>query len=553
MNGCICGEIKNYTKFKRPYYNVNATGKVVKAKDNNILFGMCDSCGIVRQVSYPSFTKDRYEEFYRTQYPPTKSSYKIKDYEHDRKLALKRCNQYGIRIIGDIGDKILDVGCGSGAFVDECRSRNKEAYGCEISEYHYAKEDKYIYKKSLEDCLFPTDYFDKVTCHDVLEHFMNPVKLLKDMFRILKQKGTCIIDFPDYFIDEGKHHWKAEHIWYFTIKQLEKIAVSIGFKIKEIKKPIKSKVVFYLIKPKQNRVKILVPPGMGDSYWSITKMEAFLKREGLGIPDVLVASPRDKIHNGHMRSFPFIELYPFLNSTYKVMDAHANQPEKRKIWVEAYTKRAETIFKDVLDCDYFLSYNGHLRFGEQMENIDSDLETNWFSPMFESLEQIQYKNECIRLYGKYIVFYFVFQGTYAHWTKQFSLQQVVRSIKRISKETGCVPILTGASWDKVHDVLSEVVKDVPECIDLRGETTVAQLFGLIKGSEIVVGYPSGLTIMSAAMKQKTLTIWNDYYNRDFAWYSCPPSVRNKTYFIEFTNDLQPKYLSNRVKTILEIK
>ncbi len=544
---CICGN-DNYTNIQRDHYEVLASGETRKASDNGVVFARCNKCDVVRQVSYPSLAKDRYEDYYRSHYPPTQNTYKAKDYKHDRQLALKRCTQYGIN--GDWGDKILDVGCGSGAFVDECRSRGEEAYGCDISKYSYAPDNKHIYRKSLEDCLFPTDYFDKVACHDVLEHTMEPVEFLKEVFRITKQKGICIIDFPNYFVDEGRHHWKAEHVWYFDIDQLNDLLRKIGFIEIEVTMPIKSKIVFRLKKPEQNRVKILVPPGIGDSYWSIIKMEAFLKREGLGLPDVLVASPRDKVNNGHMRSFPFMEMFPFLNSTYKVKNTHANEPEKRKLWMEAYAKRGRTIFKDVLDCDYFLSYNGHLKFGEQMEDIDPDLETNWFSPMFESLEQKYYQEGCVELYGKYIVFYFVFQGTYIHWTNQFPVQHVIRSIKQISKETGCIPVITGAKWDKEHDILSEVARGVPECIDLRGETNVAQLFGLIKGSELVVGYPSGLTVMSGVMRQKTLIIWNDFYNKDFAWYCCPPGVRNKTYFIEFTKGLRPEQLTKRVKEII---
>jgi len=66
-----------------------------------------------------------------------------------------------------------------------------------------------------------------------------------------------------------------------------------------------------------------------------------------------------------------------------------------------------------------------------------------------------------------------------------------------------------------------------------------------------VGYPSGLTIVSGMLKAKTLIIWNNYYNKDFAWYCVPPSVREKTYFIENTNGLNPLKLTNRVVELIK--
>ena len=61
-------------------------------------------------------------------------------------------------------------------------------------------------------------------------------------------------------------------------------------------------------------------------------------------------------------------------------------------------------------------------------------------------------------------------------------------------------------------MFTELRKEIPGAIDLTGETTVAQLFGLIKGAKAIIGHPSGLTVMSAVLGVKTLMIWNDYYN-----------------------------------------
>jgi len=222
----------------------------------------------------------------------------------------------------------------------------------------------------------------------------------------------------------------------------------------------------------------------------------------------------------------------------------------KELWLEAYRDAGRTIFKNICGCDYFISYNAYMGQGDELEKTDPDIKCNWIPPMFESLRQIDTLEEARELYGRYILFYFIFHGHYKQWVNQFSVDSVVGSVMRIVKETGCTPVFTGAVWDGESHVLSRVIKNIPNCIDLRGETTMEELFGLIKGSEMVVGYPSGLTIMSTVLRAKTLIIWNEYYNQNFVWNCCPPETRNKNYFVENTHGLTPGKLTGRVKEII---
>lgn len=534
---CICraSEIELVTSIPSAFPLFNEFAQ------KGIRVGRCIKCGIMRHMDLPFSNEEQYIDFYRNEYPPVKKTYTVKDYEHDKELAQQRCLTYGIGNLGPMQPKrVLDIGSGSGAFVEECRRWGMIAYGCEISKYSYSKssEDKYIYRDRFEDVHFPTDHFDLVTCHDIVEHVLNPINFLNEVFRVVKQHGTVIIDMPRFFHISGRHHWKpVEHIWYFTTGEFEKILERIGFTLSGIRNPIESKTVFYVGKPKQERPKILLPPGIGDSFWSIVKLQAFLEREKLPLPDVDIVCNRDREFNGHKRAVPFVEMFPFLNSTGKVHDNNDNDPKLKKIWKEAYGKPERTIFKGIHDCDYFISYNGHLRVGHSLEKIDPNLACNWNPPMFVSLEQRQFQ-ESISEIGKYIVFYFVFQGTYKYWNKEFSVGQVIKAINAIVEHTGCVPVFAGAVWDKERDgFLREVIANVPDSVNLLGQTTLPQLFGLLKDSEAVIGYPSGLTIMAAVFGIRTLIIWNDYYNKDFAWNCAPPSVKNETYFITNTKGL----------------
>ena len=505
--------------------------------------GRCTECGVIRQLEMPFVNEEEYQQYYRTQYAPVGGDYKAKDYKHDLKLAASRCKDYGVKA----GLRILDVGSGSGAFVDEARRIGAEAYGCEIGKYHYAgkADDEFVYRKRFEDVNFPTDHFDMVVCHDVLEHVLDPAKFVSELLRVTKQHGVCFLDFPRYFHEAGRHHWKRfEHVWFLTREQLHGLLANAGFKVVSVDHPIESKLLFKLIKLPCSHPSILVPPGMGDSYWSIVKMRAFLKREGLGLPDIAVVCPREKKYDGHKRSFPFLEMFPFIHSSGINIDGAS--PELRPIWKEAYGRPGRTIFQNVGGFDYFIAYNGHLRVGESLEQIDPDLECEWVPPMFVSLEQERFRDQMVARHGKYMIFYFAFQGTYAYWTQEFKVNELVDSVNAIVKKTGLIPVIAGERWDRDNLKVQLVIKAIPKAVDMTGKTSLEQVFGMIRGAQAVFGFPSGLTIMSTVLGQKTMILWNDFYMREFQKFSCPPDTWGKTYFAENTLNMSRDYLTDWV-------
>jgi len=542
MEQCFCGntEFSNDTHY---HWETMPEGQYVKA-GNMLVIGTCTKCGAKRQLGLPFNTQEEYIKYY-TQYPPTSAAYRVKGVEHDRALAQKRCTNYGIRP----GSKltVLDIGSGSGAFVAACRDMGARAYGCEIADYHDAVAQEFIYRRPFEEIHFPTDYFDLVTCHDVLEHVLDPLEFIKEAGRVLKQGGALRIDLPAFFEPEGDHHWKLEHIWYLRPKDVRRLCDLSGLRLASVERPVPSKYLLTITKPDQNRPTILVPPGIGDSYWSIVKLPAFLKERNLGLPEVSVVCPRAKSHNGHLRAFPFLEMFPFLKASWNTVDRQ--DKASRAIWKEAYAREGRTVFEGVLGFDYFLSYNGHLRVGKELEEID-ELACDWHPPMWVSLEQEHFRETCQRTYGRYVVFYFVFQGTYRYWTDEFPITEVIRSVKTICASTGLRPVFAGGPWDAEDRQLATVLRAVPEAVNLLGKTTVQQLFGLLKGAELVVGYPSGLTIMSGTLGCKTLSIWNNYYNRDFFWHAVPPDVRGVTYFVDVTTGLKADYLAQRAQALL---
>jgi SAM-dependent methyltransferase len=564
---CLCGN----NKFK-------------EIEINNIKLDKCINCGIIQFISMEQMGEIKYRSFYENQYPPTKKTYVDKEwkeikqnarlapYDHDKVLAKKRCKAYGIK--KDTRKiRILDVGSGSGAFVDECRERGFDAYGCEVSQYYHSPVNEYVYKGIMEKMNFPTDDYDFVTCHDVIEHSSNPIKLVSEMFRTTKQYGQCIIDFPNFFHKSGKHHWKIpEHVWYFTIDQLKKLLEDAGFVVKDIKYPIESKCVFYLEKPKQNRVKILFPPGMGDSLWTLMKLESFCEENNIETPvDAHIVCPHERRYEGHKRSVPFLKLFPFVNSTGIVYQFN-NSPEHKRLWKSAYDSSSDTVYENVLGCDYFISYNGYTISERGLDNADEYI-CDWYPPIFTSLDQNKYMEKYKNKYGEYLLLYFPLYGMYKKWIEKFPADSLALSINEIVKHTGMTPIFVGAKWDRDDKDCASFRTKINNVIDLTGKTSTEQIFGLIRGAKGMLAFPSGLSIMATVLKQKVLIIWSDcwqerkkQFNRkfkngwnkkksfvtEFAKNSCPPDSLNKNYYFELAEELTPeKLIKTGIKLLID--
>lgn len=410
----------------------------------------------------------------------------------------------------------------------QARQEGHEAYGCDCGPGEWNYHD-------FMNVHFPTDWFDEISC------WMPPDEVrLTEVLRCMRQHGAALIDF------DLAGYLESEH--FLVQVSLERILTNLGFGVVH-SELANGHIVFHLVKMRQNRKKILFPPGMGDCYWIIVKIQSFIRQNSIGIPDVYVVSDTDPVHHRHNRVFQFIEMFPFLNST-GVTITNGVDLARRETCRQAYDDNGQTIFQDVMGCDYFFGFNGPLHAGMTLEQIHPQLECNWELPMFVSLEQQNFMNECLSKYGKYVVFYFSSVGTFDYWMSEFYPLRIVRAVNRIVNRGDVTPVFVGGNWDRDGDVvLDQVISQVPGAVDLRGLTSVQELFGLLRGSSLVVSFPSGLAIMAAHLKAKVLTIWNKYYRQEHWWNICPPSTHNKTYFVIDTDGLK---VSSLVRRSLEI-
>jgi SAM-dependent methyltransferase len=435
---------------------------------------------------------DWYANEYNTHYQNSigRDSYASR-YKHDLAVANVRLDKY------KLSGRVLDVGCGNGAFVDACRARGLDAEGTILGdgdEYQY-------YKGELSSIHFPTGHFDVVCYHDVLEHVQDPIAELKEARRILKIGGRLIVDFPRFWAPEGQHHWRPiEHLWMLTPEQLANTLKEAGFDISEVQNPIQgvqSKVLVDATSTRKPGPTILVPPGMGDIYWIWVKIAKWAKEN---IPRVYVWNfdkrPRSE---EYVRRIPCFEFGGHYNGS------HKDFPQ----FDEGY-HRDGTWWKDKLGFDYIVMYNGTLRQGKRMEDVDHQHPCDWDVELFESLEEKRATRDYKQKYGRYVVAYFSNFVMFKSWQKEWSNNVVADIVRSISKRLNAKVVLIGCDWDKdVPRAVHEMTKDVS--INLCGQTDTAHMLALLRGSVGCFGYCGGNTIQAAGMGIPTAIVWNHYF------------------------------------------
>ncbi len=112
--------------------------------------------------------------------------------------------------------KILDVGCGTGAVLEQMASKNFLVSGIDMNDtaLEYCRQKGFSVEKGFADRMpYSAETFDIVFALDVLEHLDNPELAVKEVKRVLKPGGLFIVTVPAHqwlwsYHDESLHHKK---------------------------------------------------------------------------------------------------------------------------------------------------------------------------------------------------------------------------------------------------------------------------------------------------------------------------------------------------------
>lgn len=104
--------------------------------------------------------------------------------------------QWGIieKLTGRRSGNVLDFGCWGGHFLDNAR-QGWEGYGVELSKKarQIARHKGIKAFKTLEQASLPGKFFDVVTMFAVIEHLVEPIKVVGELARVLKTGGLFVM------------------------------------------------------------------------------------------------------------------------------------------------------------------------------------------------------------------------------------------------------------------------------------------------------------------------------------------------------------------------
>ncbi|MFC1631661.1 class I SAM-dependent methyltransferase [Candidatus Omnitrophota bacterium] len=129
------------------------------------------------------------------------------------------------------GCKLVDVGCGIGVFLERIKREKKcQVFGVDISK----KAIETIKAKGIDGAVqkipplqLPTESFDVVVAIQLLEHLRKPLPAIKELLRVVKAGGWCLISVPDDCL--YPRHIR-EHLCSFTKNEINKLIKKTKYK-----------------------------------------------------------------------------------------------------------------------------------------------------------------------------------------------------------------------------------------------------------------------------------------------------------------------------------
>jgi 2-polyprenyl-3-methyl-5-hydroxy-6-metoxy-1,4-benzoquinol methylase len=175
----------------------------------------------------------------------------MKYYENKPQGYYDNVRKEMLKYLPESAKKILDIGCGNGAFASVVKQKNEaEVWGIELmsDEAQIAQEVlDTVFVGPCENHLsaLPAQYFDAIYLNDVLEHLVDPYTVLEILKSKLAPNGVIISSIPNVRFYKTfsrvlfSKDWKYEghgimdktHLRFFTGKSIRRMYEDLGYSI----------------------------------------------------------------------------------------------------------------------------------------------------------------------------------------------------------------------------------------------------------------------------------------------------------------------------------
>lgn len=217
-------------------------------KDNNLLFGQCEQCGLIQKIItsiYKENTKNIYEN-YDIYAQGGGAEQLVFDEDGTSKARSEQIIKYMQKHleISRTG-KLLDIGCGNGSFLSTFNKfyNQYELSGAELNEHNKQQVLSIDKVQSFYTCNIDRieKQFDIVTLIHTLEHIENPVVFLKKIATRLNRDSFLIIQVPE--INKSPFDLMIyDHLSHFTKNSLIYLLESSGYKVLKTGNPVNKEI-----------------------------------------------------------------------------------------------------------------------------------------------------------------------------------------------------------------------------------------------------------------------------------------------------------------------
>jgi len=163
-------------------------------------------------------------------------------YQEVRKITLWK--KYQLVNSFRSGDRILDIGCATGQFLHEFKTRGWESIGVEPDEDSRTfAEEKYQLKVIAEEQMnnLEDQSFDVITMWHVLEHVSDLEQRMNDLKRLIKANGVLFIALPNLESWDARfyrEYWAGldvpRHLYHFNKKNVKMLFDKFDFEVHKI-------------------------------------------------------------------------------------------------------------------------------------------------------------------------------------------------------------------------------------------------------------------------------------------------------------------------------
>jgi len=180
---------------------------------------MCTTCGLTRLNPFPP--EDLLTKHYAGQhrYPSETVAYKEQADMLEKYVGLEDA-------------AVCDVGAYDGRLLKELSKRGVSRLVGVEPDRTVKKKFSYVTSPTLETAAsMYRSSMDIVTLGHVLEHLRDPLKVMEQVWYILKPGGTVFIEVPDIIVPQVQivPYWTPFHLWYFSQHTLEWLFENTGF------------------------------------------------------------------------------------------------------------------------------------------------------------------------------------------------------------------------------------------------------------------------------------------------------------------------------------